>query len=286
MHEVGRTYAKRHDVTLENLYRYVPRSNDPGCSAGFGMGMGMYLGPELIVLRPGPCLATAPTADAVPRVHVYARLGSRFHARLPQPARRAIQACIVLGPANAPDCAQGAFHDYWISLGGGDGTRPAREQTPTRPVPLRPLRVHAALLVPLLLGTRSGTHRVYHRRRSLDALRRPGRNAAGRLHLRRLASRVANGSPWTMRGLRGVCQACSTLNCLRGVDVPALDGNRFEQLGLIRTCGGLPRETRCGCFSGSGGRSPSSPTGVLGEPAATRSRSPTRASPASPAGPA
>jgi hypothetical protein len=35
--------------------------------------------------------------------------------------RRAVQACRKLG-AQGSDCAQGAFHDYWISLRGADGT--------------------------------------------------------------------------------------------------------------------------------------------------------------------
>ena len=47
MHEVGRRFAKRRGVTLGNMQRYVPRSNDPGCSAGFGMGMVMHLGPQI-----------------------------------------------------------------------------------------------------------------------------------------------------------------------------------------------------------------------------------------------
>ncbi len=34
----------------------------------------------------------------------------------------AVIACKSLGARFTPDCAQGAFHDYWISLSGGDGT--------------------------------------------------------------------------------------------------------------------------------------------------------------------
>ena len=32
----------------------------------------------------------------------------------------ALQSCRLLGPADAADCAQGAFHDYWIALRGAD----------------------------------------------------------------------------------------------------------------------------------------------------------------------
>src|SRR5436190_13425745 len=52
MHEVGRKYARRHHVTLANLQRYLPRSNDPGCSAGFGMGMVLTLGSQIGQLGP------------------------------------------------------------------------------------------------------------------------------------------------------------------------------------------------------------------------------------------
>src|SRR5262245_38129459 len=36
MHVVGREWAREHHLTLERLQDVVPRSNDPGCSAGFG----------------------------------------------------------------------------------------------------------------------------------------------------------------------------------------------------------------------------------------------------------
>src|SRR5215217_8434527 len=49
MHEVGRRYAKAHRLTLGSLQHYIPRSNDPNCSAGFGMGLVMYLGPQILV---------------------------------------------------------------------------------------------------------------------------------------------------------------------------------------------------------------------------------------------
>src|SRR5262249_21434366 len=48
MHEVGREYARDHHVTLSTLQRYVPRSNNPNCSAGFGMGLVIDLGPQIL----------------------------------------------------------------------------------------------------------------------------------------------------------------------------------------------------------------------------------------------
>src|SRR5919197_1406701 len=48
MHEVGRRYGAEHHVMLGRLMDYIPRSNDPTCSAGFGMGLVMYLGPQII----------------------------------------------------------------------------------------------------------------------------------------------------------------------------------------------------------------------------------------------
>jgi hypothetical protein len=48
MHVVGRQWAREHHLTLDGLQRVVPRSNDPGCSAGFGMGLVMALGPAII----------------------------------------------------------------------------------------------------------------------------------------------------------------------------------------------------------------------------------------------
>jgi hypothetical protein len=47
----------------------------------------------------------------------------------------------------------------------------------------------------------------------------------------------------------GDLSGTDTLDCLRGVDVPLVAGNRFRQLELIRTCNGLPKTTRTGCFS-------------------------------------
>src|SRR5919197_1465565 len=48
MHPVGRRYARLVHLTLARLRDYLPRSNDPGCSAGFGHGLIMELGPQIV----------------------------------------------------------------------------------------------------------------------------------------------------------------------------------------------------------------------------------------------
>jgi hypothetical protein len=121
MHAVGRNWARKHGVTFATLMRYTPRSNDPGCSAGFGMGLAMYLGPQLVV-EPRQVLATCSRLPTRFRrytcVHGSGHALMRgFHSQL----RDAVRACRTLGATNAPDCSQGAFHDYWIALGGADG---------------------------------------------------------------------------------------------------------------------------------------------------------------------
>ena len=94
MHEVGRRYGAEHHVTLADLMDYIPRSNDPTCSAGFGMGLVMYLGPQIILTGGRSALAAVPApADALPLVHLRARDRPRADARLPRaasPVRRGV----------------------------------------------------------------------------------------------------------------------------------------------------------------------------------------------------
>lgn len=121
MHEVGRRYAVQHHVTLENLQRYLPRSNDPTCSAGFGMGLVMALGPEVILS--GGRTALAQCLGLPTRYRSYTCVHSIGHALMRGYLGnlvRSVQACRRLGPQGL-DCAQGVFHDYWISLRGADG---------------------------------------------------------------------------------------------------------------------------------------------------------------------
>ena len=123
MHQVGREFARDHHVTLGNLQRYVPRSNNPNCSAGFGMGLVMYLGPQII--RSGGASAVRTCAELPTRYRQYTCVHGLGHALLRAyhgDLGQAVRACRALQRDYAPDCAQGVFHDYWISLRGADGT--------------------------------------------------------------------------------------------------------------------------------------------------------------------
>ena len=123
MHVVGRKYALRHRVSLANLQKYLPRSSDPGCSAGFGMGMVMTLGNEIGRLGPEGAVKLCQRAPTRFRSytcihtlgHAYMRL---YHSNL----KFGVKACRALPAAQAPDCAQGAYHDYWLSIAGRDNT--------------------------------------------------------------------------------------------------------------------------------------------------------------------
>lgn len=121
MHTVGRTYARAAGVTLATLMNYLPRSNDPGCSAGFAHGLVTAVGPEIDASRPGE--AASVCADAGTRyqryscIHGFGHAFMRIHGDRLAPA---LELCRALGARAAPDCAQGAYHDYWFAVVGAD----------------------------------------------------------------------------------------------------------------------------------------------------------------------
>ena len=121
MHTVGREYAKRAGVTLANLMDYLPQTNDPGCPAGFAHGLVTAVGPEIDTSRPQE--AAAVCADAGTRYQRYSCIHGMGHAFMrlySDQLRPALGLCRKLGAQAAPDCAQGAYHDYWFAVAGAD----------------------------------------------------------------------------------------------------------------------------------------------------------------------
>ncbi len=121
MHTVGRTYAREAGVTLANLKDYLPRSNDPGCSAGFAHGLVTGVGAQIDPRRPGEAAAVCTQAGTrYQRYSCVHGLGHAFMRIYDDRLAPALDLCGALGPRVAPDCAQGAYHDYWFAVVGAD----------------------------------------------------------------------------------------------------------------------------------------------------------------------
>ena len=121
MHTVGRTYALERKATLADLKDYLPRSNDPGCSAGFAHGLVTGVAPSIDPRRPRE--AATVCAGAGTRYQRYSCIHGLGHAFMRINGDRlkpALDLCTALGVRAAPDCAQGAYHDYWFAVIGAD----------------------------------------------------------------------------------------------------------------------------------------------------------------------
>jgi hypothetical protein len=121
MHTVGRRYAHQAGVTLANLMDYLPQTNDPGCPAGFAHGLVTAVGPDIDVRNPRQ--AAEVCGEAGTRYQRYScthGMGHAFMRIYSDQLRPALGLCRELGARAAPDCAQGAYHDYWFAVAGAD----------------------------------------------------------------------------------------------------------------------------------------------------------------------
>jgi hypothetical protein len=246
MHTVGREWALEHHLTLDGLQKVVPRSNDPGCSAGFGMGLVMALGPQIIATGGKSALKTCVALPT--RLRSFTCVHSLGHALMRgyhETLFLAVQACTRLGPRYAADCAQGAFHDYWISLRGADDT--------TSPVhAVRSPRKLCAQYAHYALGCwyRYWVEQV------------PGPVIEGPRDLLRLCHGLVGGQRAgciagaakdvfdTPVGQMRYCarlDARDALACVRGVANQAYAGEPVRERALVADCRRLPRGARDGC---------------------------------------
>jgi len=247
MHVVGRQWAREHHLTLDGLQKVVPRSNDPGCSAGFGMGLVMALGPAIIATGGRSALATCERLPT--RLRQFTCVHSLGHALMRgyhETIELAVRACTKLGPRYAVDCAQGAFHDYWISLRGADETT-----TPFHPVtsPRKLCRQYPQYALgcwyrywieqapgPVILGAND----LLRLCRGLAGAQRAGCIAG--------AGKDVYDSPVAQARLCGrLAAAADALACLRGVGNQAYAGEPRRERALFRACAGMPAAARTGC---------------------------------------
>ena len=245
MHEVGRRYGAEHHITLADLMDFIPRSNDPTCSAGFGMGLVMYLGPQIILTGGRSALKTCMKLPTRYRsytcVHGIGHALMRgYHGRL----REAVLACKHLGE-QAPDCAQGAFHDYWISLRGADGTvRRANGASPR------------FLCNGHLWYVRPCWYRYYVEDPLAPLFDDPAsiRKACKGLHDLQRYGCVSAAAVTIPEDPLTQTRICARLGrdaaaCLRGVAVQGLERSPRKQLALFRMCTHMPRGETGDCRS-------------------------------------
>jgi hypothetical protein len=249
MHVVGRDWAREHHLTLERLQSVVPRSNDPGCSAGFGMGMVMYLGPEII--STGGKGAAKTCSELPTRYRQFTCVHSLGHALMRgyhESLFLAVHACVQLGPAYTPDCAQGVFHDYWIAVNGADQT--------TSPVhAIRSPRVLCAQYPQFALAcwyryfieqspgpSIATAHDLLVLCHGLTGAQRAGCIAGG--------SKTVLDVPYAQATIcTRLPAAADALACLRGVANQADAGKPKAQLALFDVCARMPPGGRAGCDS-------------------------------------
>jgi hypothetical protein len=128
MHTVGRTYAAEAGVELGTLMQYLPRSNDPGCTAGFAHGMVTAIAPDIEPERAGEaarvCGGAGTRYQEYSCIHGFGHAFMRIYGDRLEPA---LHLCRALGERAAADCGQGAYHDYWFAVAGADDATLADE---------------------------------------------------------------------------------------------------------------------------------------------------------------
>ena len=246
MHEVGRRYGRAHRITLLNLRDYIPRSSDPTCSAGFGMGLVMYLGPELV--RTGGRSALAQCARLPTRMRGYTCVHGLGHALMRGyhgQVKTAVRACRALGK-HGVDCAQGAFHDYWISLRGADGTTKPTEAA------MSPRRLCDGRLT----YVRPCWYRYFIEERFGPVLNTAAdirRACSGLRPMQRSgciggAALALSTDPFEQTAACATFRGADAVSCLRGVAVPSVRAEPERQRALINRCSRFGRASAA-CYS-------------------------------------
>jgi hypothetical protein len=251
MHTVGRTYAVDAGVTLASLMDYLPQANDPGCSAGFAHGLVTGVAPQIDASEPRE--AATVCADADSRFQRYSCVhgfGHAFMRLYDDQLRPALGLCDALGPDAAPDCAQGAFHDYWFAVVGADDAR-LRQEPVTDPRKLCGAQEDAFV--------RPCWYRAYIDNRpegfavatpedidslcdELDGLQREACVTA--------ASVIGPSDPAAQLQLcAGLADPLDAANCVRGTKVQnLLDQPLANYVGLIEGCERFTGSPRAACY--------------------------------------
>ena len=249
MHTVGRRFGKLERVSLAHLQDYLPRSNDPSCSAGFAHGLITWLGPEILRIGPGGAAsACRRSATRYQRYSCVHGLGHAYMRLYMESFMASLPLCRALGPDDAADCAQGAFHDYWLAVKHLDGTR----------------RSGGSPTSPRALCARQPTEFVrpcWYRVFLELSPKRPVTSAndivglcEGLRSLQRLAcitgaSVISTGDPAHQAKICADLRGEEAVSCIRGIAVPRLARSRLsEQVRLVSQCANFGSSAREGCY--------------------------------------
>jgi hypothetical protein len=249
MHAVGRAYGRVAHVTLGNLLHYLPKTNNPNCSAGFAHGLLIALGPQ--VKKLGPKGAAAECARAPTRYQRYNcihGLGHAYARTYVDAIAPALAACEQLGRDDAADCAQGVYHDYWIAVSGLDSAHaPADEVTdPRRLCGTQPTQFvlscwYRALLERPPKHPLTSADDIRSECNGLTALQRTGCVIG--------SSVIVSNDPYEQLQVCARLGGADAAACVRGVRAPALLGAPIaNQLQLIQGCAGFDRGSQRACY--------------------------------------
>jgi hypothetical protein len=250
MHTVGREFAAEHDVTLASLMTFLPQSNEPGCTAGFAHGLVTGVAPQIDLSRPADSAAVCDETDTrYQRYSCVHGFGHAFMRLVREDLDGALQLCAALGDVSAPDCSQGAFHDYWFAVIGADDTEPPDEvvDDPRElcgaqdPQFVRPCWYRA------FVDDRpdqpvDGVEDIEALCTGLDGLQRQACITA--------ASVVGPPDPSAQLAICTELEGEDAVSCIRGTKVQNLLATAAPEdlVALIRQCDGFPGATKAECY--------------------------------------
>ncbi len=250
MHTVGREYALEHNLTVAALKDSLPKSNDPGCPAGYAHGIVTGVAPQIDPNDPkaaaSVCDETATRYERYSCIHGF---GHAFMRITNEDLPAALAYCGKLGPNAGPDCAQGAFHDYWFSVGGYDDTqKPSNAETDPRKLcgAQQPEYVrqcwYRAFVDNRPPGAIENAIDIDRLCQALEGLQRESCVTA--------ATVIGPADPRTQFSLCYGLPAKEGLACVRGIKLQNLLGSTNEVYAeVLERCGALAEEVRLGCYS-------------------------------------
>jgi hypothetical protein len=211
------------------------------------MGLVMALGPQIIKTGGRSAL---PTCERLPtRLRQFTCVHSLGHALMRgyhEALFLAVQACTRLGPRYSADCAQGAFHDYWIALRGADDTSSLVD----------PVRSPRKLCTEYARYALACWYRYWIEQAPGPVIQKAGdllRLCRGLAGMQRAgciagASKDVFDTPDVQAGYCSQLRAAAdAVACLRGVANQAYAGEPRRELALFGICPRMPAGARARC---------------------------------------